>query len=305
MAQVVDDKYKIIGCEHLNNEQINRPSMTYWQDAWRRLRKNKVAIGAFILLVIIGIMTLIGPIISGYDYREIVAQMKNRPPSREHWFGTDNLGRDLFSRVWQGGRISIIIGLIGAFIDVTFGTIYGGIAGYFGGKVDMIMMRIVEILGCIPEMVIIIIISMILPGNVESLIIAITITGWMGTARMVRGQVLQVKELEFVSAAKALGATPTRIIVKHIIPNVMSVLIVGLTMEVPGLIFTEAFLSFIGLGVKPPSTSWGVLTSEARGTLFFYPYQLFFPALFISLTMLCFNLLGDGLRDALDPKLRQ
>jgi oligopeptide transport system permease protein len=250
-------------------------------------------------------MTIIGPLLTKYDFSTIDGKLKNLTPNAEHWFGTDSIGRDLFARVWKGGRVSIIIGLVGALIDITIGLIYGGIAGYFGGTVDTLMMRFIEIIGSIPDMVLIILISLVLKPGIISLIIAITITGWIGTARMTRGQVLQIKELEYVSAARALGAKPSRIIKRHVIPNILSIIIVELTMEIPGLIFTEAFLSFVGLGIQPPNTSWGALAADARTTFLFHPYQLFFPALFISLTMLCFNLLGDGLRDALDPRMRQ
>lgn len=305
MSEMSSEKLVIIGCNNLNSEKINRPSMSYWQDARRRLKQNKVAMIALVLLIIIAIMTVIGPHMAKFDFAAIDAKARNVRPNAEHWFGTDSVGRDLFARIWVGGRVSIIIGIVGAIIDILIGLVYGGVAGYFGGVVDNIMMRIIEIIGCIPDMVVIILISLLLKPGLISLIIAITITGWIGTARMVRGQVLQIKELEYVAAAKALGAKPFRIIAKHVIPNIMSIVIVVLTMEIPGLIFTEAFLSFVGLGIQPPSTSWGALAADARTTFLFHPYQLLFPAILISLTMLCFNLLGDGLRDALDPKLRQ
>ncbi len=305
MSDMGLEKLEIIGCKNLNSEKINRPSMSYWQDAWRRFKQNKVAIGSFILLIIISVMTVVGPYLTPFDFAAINENARNAAPNSVHWFGTDSVGRDMFARVWKGGRVSILIGIVGAFIDIGIGMIYGGISGYFGGTVDTIMMRIIEVIGCIPDMIVIILISIVLKPGITSLIIAITITGWIGTARMVRGQVLQIKELEYVSAARALGSTPFRIIKKHVLPNIMSILIVVLTMEIPGLIFSEAFLSFIGLGIQSPNTSWGALASEAKGAFLFHPYQLLFPAALISLTMLCFNLLGDGLRDALDPKLRQ
>jgi oligopeptide transport system permease protein len=220
------------------------------------------------------------------------------------------LGRDLFARVTKGGRISIIIAFFGAIIDTFVGVIYGGISGYFGGIVDDIMMRIVEILSSIPYLIVVILISILfselqIKGAILPLIIAMTITGWVGMARLVRGQILQIKEQEYVLAAQALGANSNRIILKHLIPNTIGVMIVAITFDIPSFIFGEAFLSYIGLGVKSPNTSWGALAQSGQQNMKFYPYQLFFPALFISLTMLSFNLLGDGLRDALDPKLRQ
>lgn len=305
MAELTRDKFEIIGCENANADEILRPNMTYWQDAWRRLKQNKVAIFSMILLIIIGIMTIIGPYLTTFKYEATDSNLLNTAPSGLHWFGTDTLGRDIFSRIWMGGRVSIIIGIIGTLIETTVGVIYGGISGYFGGLVDDIMMRIVEILVSIPYLIIVILISLILGKGIPALIIAMTITGWTGMARMVRGQLLQIKEQEYVLAATALGASPSRIIARHLIPNTIGIMIVDVTFSVPGFIFGEAFLSFIGLGVQSPNTSWGALAASAQQNLMFYPYQLFFPSLFISLTMLSFNLLGDGLRDALDPRLRQ
>ncbi|WDV45497.1 ABC transporter permease [Clostridiaceae bacterium M8S5] len=300
------DKFKIIGCEDLNDEEISRPNITYWQDAWRRLKKNKIAMISICILLIISIMTIIGPSLTTYTYDNVETSIRNLNPSTEHYFGTDHLGRDLFARAWKAGRISILIGLIGAFIDTVVGCLYGGIAGYFGGKVDTIMMRIVEVLSSVPYLIVVIIIKMTFnKSGLISLIIALTITGWCGMARLVRGQILQLKEREYIMAARALGVSPFNIIRKHLIPNTMGVIIVAITFDVPAFIFAEAFLSFLGLGVQSPNTSWGMLVSTARGNLMFYPYQLFIPALLISLTMLSFSLLGDGLRDALDPKLRQ
>lgn len=300
------EMFKIIGCDDLNKEEIYRPSMTYWQDAWRRLKQNKIAILSMIILIIISVMTIIGPSISGYSYEVNDSLKINQKPSLEHWFGTDQLGRDLFARVWKGGRVSIIIGLIGALIDTVIGCIYGGLAGYLGGKVDTIMMRILEIISSIPYLIVVILISLIFQeSGLFSLILALTITGWCGMARLVRGQILQLKEQEYIMAAQALGVKTTEIIRKHLIPNTMGVVIVAITFDIPGYIFAEAFLSYLGLGVQSPNTSWGALASGAQQNLMFYPYQLFFPALCISLTMLSFTLMGDGLRDALDPKLRQ
>jgi oligopeptide transport system permease protein len=305
MAELSREKFEIIGCENLDSEGILRPSMTYWQDAWRRLKQNKVATFSLILLITISIMTIIGPMIARFSYEVGNNDLVNAKPDALHWFGTDNLGRDLFARVWKGGRVSILIGLVGAVIDTVVGSIYGGIAGFFGGIVDDIMMRILEILMSIPYLVIVILVRLIVGPGLESLIIAMTITGWCYMARLVRGQLLQIKEQEYILAAKALGANPSRIIARHLIPNTLGIMIVAITFDIPGYIFGEAFLSFLGLGVQSPDTSWGALAATAQPNLMFYPYQLFFPALFISLTMLSFQLLGDGLRDALDPKMRQ
>ncbi len=306
MAELSKEKFKIIGCDNIDAEGILRPSMTYWQDAWRRLRKNKVAMFSMILLILIALMTLIGPMIANFEYEVMNKGMENLSPNSTFWFGTDNLGRDLFARVWVGGQVSIKIGLIGAVIDTVVGVLYGGVSGYAGGLIDDIMMRIVEILASIPYLIIVILIRVILKdGGITPLVLAMTITGWTYMARLIRGQVLQIKEQEYILAAKALGANSSRIIARHLLPNTLGVMIVAITFDIPGFIFGEAFLSFLGLGVQSPMTSWGALAQVGQQKMMFYPYQLIFPALAISITMLAFQLLGDGLRDALDPKLRQ
>lgn len=307
MADLSKEKFEIIGCENANAEEILRPNISYWQDAWRRLKQNKVATVSLFVLAAIAFMCIFGPHMTKFKMEDVDTALVNAGPGGAHLFGTDSLGRDLFARVWQGGRISLIIGLVGTLIEVTVGVIYGGVSGYFGGIVDDIMMRIVEVLVSIPYLIIVILISLIFMDTkgIFPLILAMTITGWCGMARLVRGQILQIKEQEYVLAAQALGGDTSRIIAKHLIPNTIGVMIVAITLDVPAFIFSEAFLSFIGLGVKSPNTSWGALASAAQPNLMFYPYQLVFPAVAISLTMLSFNLLGDGLRDALDPRLRQ
>lgn len=305
MLNLNKELFEIIGCEGSESEIIQRPNMTYWQDAWRRLKQNKVAILSMILLVIIIVMCAIGPYITQHKYTEQILENINLSPNKEYWFGTDNLGRDLFSRLWIGGRVSIAIGIIGTIIEVIIGCIYGGISGYFGGRIDNIMMRIVEVLNSIPYMIVVIIISIFLGKGMFAMLIALCITGWTGMARMVRGQVMQLKQSEYVLAAQALGGKPSRLIMKHLIPNTIGIIIVYMTFDIPGFIFAEAFLSFIGLGIQPPATSWGAMCSFGQSVMDFYPHELFFPAAAICLTMLAFNLLGDGLRDALDPKLRQ
>lgn len=287
------------------NDDIDVASFSYWQDAWRRIKSNKAAITAMIILAFIGIMCVIGPMMSKYGYEELGMTARHEPPSAEHWFGTDEMGRDIFARIWIGGRVSLILGLVGAFIDMVIGFIYGGVSGYFGGKIDDIMMRILEIIAGIPYLVQVVLISLVIGEGLGSLIIAMTISGWTSTARMVRGQVMQIKNQEYILAARALGIPSYKIITKHVIPNILGIIIVSVTFDIPSFIFGEAFLSYIGLGIQPPMTSWGALASGAQQFMHFYPHQLFFPAVMISLTMLSFQLLGDGLRDALDPKLRQ
>ncbi|WP_277254821.1 ABC transporter permease [Negativibacillus massiliensis] len=300
------EKFQIIGTDDFSADVIARPKIGYWADAWRRLKENKIALIALIVLLILVFMVTFGPMISGYSFEQIDTEAINQRPSAEHWFGTDSLGRDLFARVWQGGRVSIIIGIVGAVIASVLGCIYGGIASYFGGIVDDIMMRIVEVLLSIPYLIIVILISVVTDSkSMGTMMLALTLTGWCGIARLVRGQMLQIKTQEYVLAANALGVSPLKTIMRHMIPNTIGIIIVAITFDIPGYIFSEAFLSYIGLGIQPPNTSWGALASAAQQNFMFYPYQLFFPSIMIALTMLSFTLLGDGLRDALDPKLRK
>ncbi len=286
-------------------EAVVRPSITYWQDAWRRLKNNKVAITCMFFLIFIILMCIFVPILSPHSYTEQLTARTNEAPSWDHWFGLDDLGRDIFTRLWIGGRVSLMIGFVGTLISLLVGAVYGGISGYLGGIIDDVMMRIVEILVGIPYLIVVIVVSMVLGKGMTSLIIALCITSWTDLARIVRGQVLSLKESEYVLAAKTLGVSPINIILKHLLPNTLSVIIVNTTFSIPGFIFSEAFLSFIGMGVQPPDTSWGAMAALGQQQMSYYPHELIFPALAISLTMLAFNLLGDGLRDALDPKLRQ
>lgn len=305
-ADIPEDKFKIIGTDDFSGDVIARPKVGYWADAWRRFKENKIALVALGIMLLLVFMVIFGPAISGYDFEQMDTSAINQSPSAEHWFGTDALGRDLFARVWQAGRVSLAIGIVGAVVASVIGSIYGGIASYFGGVVDDIMMRIVEILLSIPYLIIVILISVVTDSkSIGTMMLALTLTGWCGIARLVRGQMLQLKSQEYVLAANALGVSPIKTIIRHMIPNTIGLIIVAITFDIPGYIFSEAFLSYIGLGIQPPNTSWGALASAAQQNFMFYPYQLFFPALMIALTMLSFTLLGDGLRDALDPKLRK
>lgn len=290
-----------------NAEKISRPSITYWADVWRRLKKNKLAMFGLIVIIVLCILALIGPYLNKYTYFEQDFKNKNLWPNGEHWFGTDDSGRDLWTRTWYGARISLIIGFAAAIIDFIIGSLYGGIAGIKGGKVDEIMMRAAEVLYSIPYLLVVILLMVIFekPG-LGPIILALTITGWLRMARLVRGQVLQLKELEFVHAAEALGASTSWILTKHLIPNTMGPILVNITLTVPSAIFAEATLSFLGLGISAPMASWGAMANDGIKSLFVgTAYQLFVPAFLISLTMFGFNVLGDGLRDALDPKLRK
>ncbi|KNF07241.1 ABC-type dipeptide/oligopeptide/nickel transport system, permease component [Gottschalkia purinilytica] len=305
MSTLTEDMFKPVDKDIDKSEKIVRPSLTYWADAWRRLKENKLALFSLGLLFLIIIMAFLGPKIRPFGYSEQDFTLINKGPTSVHWFGTDALGRDIFVRCWEGAKVSLFIGFISALINITIGIIYGGISGYLGGYVDVIMMRIVEIIYSIPELLWVILLMLVMGQGLSTIIVAISISGWGGMARLVRGQVLQLKQMEFVLAAKTLGASSSRIILKHLIPNAMGPIIINLTFQVPSAIFTEAFLSYIGLGVPAPLASWGTLANEGTLTLLTYPYQLLFPALLISVTMLAFNILGDGIRDALDPKLRK
>jgi oligopeptide transport system permease protein len=231
--------------------------------------------------------------------------MQNQPPSTEHWFGTDNLGRDLLVRCLYGARISLVIGFFVTLINLTLGIVYGGIAGYYGGKTDDLMMRVVDILYSIPLILWVILLMVVMKPGLQNVLIAIGVVYWLHMARVVRGQVLSLKEQDFVLAARTIGVSKRRIILRHLIPNAVGPILVTVTFNIPQAIFTEAFLSFIGLGVGAPMASLGMLASDAIGGLRSFPYQLFFPSIIISLIMLAFNFLGDGLRDALDPRMRK
>ncbi|MBS4197451.1 ABC transporter permease [Lederbergia citri] len=286
-------------------EKISRPSMSYWADVWRRLKTNKLAMFGLVIIILLLIMAIIGPYLNGYSYYEQDFTKKNLKPNAEHWFGTDTSGRDLFTRAWYGARISLFIGFMAALIDFVIGVLYGGISAIKGGRTDNIMMRIAEVLYAIPYLLMVILVMIAMNRGIWPIIIAMTITGWIPTARLVRGQVLQLKELEFVHAANAMGAKMGWILRKHMIPNTLGPILVNLTLTVPTAIFAEATLSYLGLGIQPPQASWGTLVNDALGSIHIGNlYQLYIPAILISLTMLAFNVFGDGLRDALDPRLR-
>ncbi|EMT53680.1 MULTISPECIES: ABC transporter permease [Brevibacillus] len=303
--QLTKEHFEPISVDLRQAESIKRPSLSFWADVWRRLKMNKVAMASLVFILILVACAILIPILSSNDYFTTDLAGKNKKPSAEHWFGTDDLGRDVFVRVWYGARISLEVGFAAAFIDLIIGVIWGGLAGFYGGKVDEIMMRIADILYAIPYLLVVILLMVVLEPGVGTIIIALTITGWIGMARIVRGQILQLKAQEFVLAARSLGADNNRLIFKHLIPNALGPIIVTLSLTVPSAIFAESFLSFIGLGVSAPVASWGTMSNEGLSAMKYYPWRLMFPALFISITMLAFNLLGDGLRDAVDPRLRK
>ncbi|SFA87542.1 MULTISPECIES: ABC transporter permease [unclassified Bacillus (in: firmicutes)] len=287
-------------------EAVVRPSLSYWQDSWRRLVKNKLAMSGLVFLIFLVVMAIIGPIISPHSVGHQSLMKQNLPPSSTYWFGTDDLGRDVFTRTWYGARVSLFVGVTAALIDFLVGVIYGGIAGYKGGRTDNVMMRVVEILYGIPYLLIVILLAVVMGPGLSTIIVALSITGWIGMARIVRGQVMQIKNYEFILASKTFGTKTARIIRKNLLPNTMGPIIVQITLTVPAAIFAEAFLSFLGLGIQAPHASWGSMASDSLSVILSgYWWRLFFPAFFISMTMFAFNVLGDGLQDALDPKLRR
>ncbi len=395
LNKIPKEQWEKIDREERDKEKITRPSMTYWQDAWRRLKKNKFSMLGLIIIAILFAFAVFGPMISNFSYSDQDLGLTNLPPrfdiheidedsfvyvrsdyvlievsekgeilsripvaednifekfriynidgkevkidytlaarnkdipdapkfeltvngenievanrvfNKTYWFGTDSHGRDLFVRVLYGARISLAIALVAATVNFFIGVLYGGISGYAGGRTDNIMMRIVDIISTVPLMLYVIMLMVVMGSGLKTIMVTLGTVYWVRMARIVRGQVLSLKEQEYVLAAKTLGATTWRILVRHLIPNAMGPIIVALTMQIPQAIFTESFLSFIGLGVSAPMASWGTLANDALGGLRSYAYQLFFPSIAICITMLAFNFLGDGLRDALDPRLRK
>ena len=330
--------------EEKQQHETMRESTTFFRDGMRKLMKNPLAVASMIVLIILTLTIIIVPAIYPYSYSQMITvdgkrdktaknlapfeYSKNEQKAIEnsekifpHIFGTDELCRDYFIRVVFGARVSLLVGLFASLIVLVIGLLYGSISGYFGGRVDLIMMRIVDIIYSLPDTLMVILLSVVLGqtigpmiqgtvlasigNNMISLFVVFGLLYWVGMARLVRGQILSIKNNEYVLAAKAMGAKPRRIIRKHILPNCMSVIIISVALQIPSAIFTESFLSFIGLGVQAPMPSLGSLANAARGGMQSYPWKMLFPALAICLIVLSFNLLGDGLRDAFDPKLRR
>lgn len=294
----------LIATPPLITEAAPPPGLSYWKDAWLRLCQNRAAMFGLIILSIFILAAIVVPFISPHTYYDTHLHLKNTPPGRDFWFGTDELGRDLFTRIWWGARISLFVGVTAAVIDMAIGVFYGAFAGMVGGKTEECMMRITDILYSLPHLLIVILLMVIMRPGVVTILIALTITGWINMARIVRGQILQIKQNDFVMAAYMLGASKFRILSRHLIPNSIGSITTTMTLTIPAAIFTEAFLSFLGLGVQAPIASWGTMASDGLSALRYYPWRLFFPAIFISTSMLAFNLLGDGIRDAFDPRLR-
>ncbi|MEG0842790.1 MAG: ABC transporter permease [Romboutsia sp.] len=329
---LTEDLFKLDSIDTKENEEISRPSLTFWQDARRRLFKNKGAVLGLIILTIIVLMAAFAPMFSKFTYDQQNLYHSKVPPKmpvvsslgimngkssldgtdvyaeknieENYFFGTDALGRDIWTRVWAGTRVSLYIALIAACFDLLIGVTYGGISAYYGGRVDIIMQRIIEIISGIPSLVILTLFIMVFDPGILSMSLAMAISGWTGMARIVRSHVLRLKNQEFVLASKTLGSSDIKLILKHLLPNVIGPIVVMIMFSLPSAIFYEAFLSFIGLGLQPPFASLGVLINDGFKTFQTHPYMMLIPSAVICLLIFSLNLLADGLRDAVDPKMR-
>ncbi|MDF3056477.1 MAG: oppC [Rariglobus sp.] len=285
----------------LTPAQLER-GVSPWRDAWHRLRRNHLAVFGGVVLIALSLLCIAGPWFSPYGYEQTNLDNTFSPPSSAHWLGTDQLGRDLLTRLLFGGRISLMVGLVATFVALTIGVIYGAIAGFFGGKLDRAMMRIVDILYALPFTIFVILLMVFFGRNIVLLFVAIGAVEWLTMARIVRSQIMAIKRMEFIEAARSLGLGTPRIIFRHMIPNILGPIIVYTTLTIPGVMLLEAFLSFLGLGVQPPMSSWGVLIKDGAERMEEYPWLLIFPGTIFSLTLFSLNFLGDGLRDALDVR---
>ncbi|MBT5901997.1 MAG: ABC transporter permease [Opitutaceae bacterium] len=273
-----------------------------WKDAWHRLAKNRLAVFGGSVLIILAVACIVGPWLSPYGYEDNNLNNTFSPPSGAHWLGTDQLGRDLLVRLLVGGRISIGVGLCATFVALTIGVVYGAVAGFFGGKIDSLMMRIVDIMYALPFTIFVILLMVFFGRDIWLLFLAIGAVEWLTMARIVRGQIMSLKKMEFIEAARSIGLGKRRIIFRHMIPNILGPIIVYTTLTIPAVMLLEAFLSFLGLGVQPPLSSWGVLIKDGAEKMEEYPWLLMFPGVVFSLTLFSLNFLGDGLRDALDVR---
>ena len=344
-SQINLNKFKLASEDEKRQKEVMSESTTFFKDGMKKLMRNPLAVGSIIVLAVLILTIIVAPMIVPYGYEEInnIDGRRDRTASNlgpfqyseteqqwmeetgesrfPHIFGTDSLGRDYFMRVIYGTRVSLLVGFFASILVMIIGVLYGSVAGYAGGKVDLIMMRICDIIYSLPDLLMVILLSVVLDetlgkaiegtvfasvgSNMLALFIVFALLYWVGMARLVRGQILTVKENEYVLAARTIGTKPSRILRKHILPNCLSVIIISVALQAPSAIFTESYLSFLGLGVSAPMPSLGSLANSARGALTSYPHQLVFPAVMICLIVLAFNLLGDGLRDAFDPKLRR
>ncbi len=303
-ASLPEDMF-VISADSSQSEEIVRPSTTYWHDVWQRFRKDKLALAGLVIIVIMTLMCIIMPMVSPYTYDGSDYMNMNAAPSWTHPCGTDQMGRDQFIRIMYGARISLTIGFVAAAINFVIGVVYGGLAGYLGGRVDMVLMRIVDILSSLPSLLYIVLIMLIFGSNIGSVILALCFTSWIGTARVVRSEVMYLKHSEYVLASRLAGAGTWHLLIHHLVPNAMGPIIVSTAFLIPGAIFSEAFLSFLGIGIQAPQASWGSLANAAIPVMQMYPHLMLFPVIAICVTMFSFNFIGDGLRDALDPRLKK
>ncbi len=273
-----------------------------WADAWYRLKQNRFALAGLLFLCVLSILCVLAPWVAPYGYEQQNLELGATPPSFEHWLGTDTFGRDMLTRILYGGRVSLAVGLITTSVALIIGVLWGTVAGYFGGRIDAVMMRIVDILYALPFIIFIILLMVVFGKSILLLFLAIGAVEWLTMARIVRAQVLSIRQQEYVDAAMALGLPTRTVLMRHIVPNTLSTVIVYATLTVPQVMLLEAFLSFLGLGIQPPESSWGLLISYGAQTMEDYPWLLIYPGLALASTLFALNFLGDGLRDALDPK---
>ncbi|WP_237100081.1 ABC transporter permease [Paenibacillus azoreducens] len=301
----MDSLFRPAAARPEEKEKISRKSQSGLQDSWRRLKQNKAAIVSLFILIAMLLLAIIGPWIGHHNYYDTDYGAVYQKPSAEHWFGTDKFGRDQWARIWQGTRISLLIAVLAATLDLVIGVAYGAVSALMGGRTDNVMQRVIEILTGIPSLIIIILLMMVMKPGIITIMVAMSITGWVNMARLVRAHIMKLKSQEFVLAARTLGTSGTRIIGKHLIPNTIGIIVINTMFTIPSAIFTEAFLSFIGLGLQSPMSSLGVLINDGFAALNTQPYLLLYPSIVIVLIMVTFNILGDGLRDALDPRMRK
>jgi peptide/nickel transport system permease protein len=300
----VSEDYIQAPAENVGGEALTPKTESYARMVWRRFRKHKLAMLGLCILIFMYTIAILAPVLATHDYQDVDPPNKLLPPSKEHWMGTDNIGRDVYSRILWGARISLSVGFVAAGVSVLLGTVMGSVAGYFGGRVDNLLMRATEIVMAFPTFFLLLTIISIVERSIFNIMLVIGVTSWPGLARMVRGQILSLREQEFVESARALGASDARIIFRHILPNAMAPVIVSATLRISGAILAESSLSFLGIGVQEPFPSWGSIINTGRYYLLQAPHLMIFPGLFIFLTVLSFNYVGDGLRDALDPRLK-
>ena len=282
--------------------QTSQQRTSLWLDAWIKLRKNRMALFGFAVLATLCVVSLLTPWIAPYNYEEQDLMLGATPPSAAHWLGTDIFGRDMLTRVMYGGRVSLMVGFVATAVALVIGILWGAIAGFIGGRVDAIMMRIVDIMYALPCMIFIVLLMVVFGRNILLLFVAIGAVEWLTMARIVRSQVMALRKQEFIEAAYSMGLSRWAIIRRHIIPNTLGPVIVYTTLTIPSVMLLEAFLSFLGLGIQPPESSWGLLINYGVETMEEYPWLLIFPGITLSLTLFALNFLGDGLRDALDPR---